>query len=69
LAAFDCVILTLGLDELNFALEAVKNNVPICFVRTKCDLDVEDLVRRKKLPRDYTQRHVVEFMNRSKIVS
>uniref|UniRef100_A0A914D6Y5 Uncharacterized protein n=1 Tax=Acrobeloides nanus TaxID=290746 RepID=A0A914D6Y5_9BILA len=52
---------SLSENELNFALEALRNNIPICFIRPKCDLDMEDRLDDEQI-KEINQRTVVEFL-------
>lgn len=70
LLAFDCLVImteaSLSGDELNFALEALRNNIPVCFIRPKCDMDMEDRLEDGMIE-EINQRTVFEFLQESKI--
>ena len=46
LCAFDCLIIctqdTLGQEEIDFAIQSLKYNQPIAFVRSRCDIVLDN---------------------------
>uniref|UniRef100_A0AC34FIU9 IRG-type G domain-containing protein n=1 Tax=Panagrolaimus sp. ES5 TaxID=591445 RepID=A0AC34FIU9_9BILA len=50
LCAFDCLFIctqeTLGKEEIVFALECLKYNQPFCFVRSRCDIVIDNLKKQ-----------------------
>jgi GTP-binding protein EngB required for normal cell division len=53
LCAFDCLIIvtqdTLGKEEIDFAIKSLKYNQPIAFVRSRCDIVLDNAKKRKEI--------------------
>uniref|UniRef100_A0A914Z0L8 IRG-type G domain-containing protein n=1 Tax=Panagrolaimus superbus TaxID=310955 RepID=A0A914Z0L8_9BILA len=67
LCAFDCLIIcaqdTLGREEIDFAIQSLRYNQPIAFVRSRCDI-VLDNARKNKEIKKIDQNAVFSYINR-----
>uniref|UniRef100_A0A914BXT0 Uncharacterized protein n=1 Tax=Acrobeloides nanus TaxID=290746 RepID=A0A914BXT0_9BILA len=53
LCAFDCLIIliqnTLGEEEISYALKALEYDQPVAFVRSRCDIDLDSMIKDGEL--------------------
>uniref|UniRef100_A0A914Z2H6 IRG-type G domain-containing protein n=1 Tax=Panagrolaimus superbus TaxID=310955 RepID=A0A914Z2H6_9BILA len=72
LCAFDCLIIftqdTLGREEINFAIQSLRYNQPVAFVRSRCDI-VLDNAKKKREINKIDQNAVFNYINKSKHLS